>query len=87
MASRSHLKKRCFFSQATDAHPNDHLNLLSRDIGETSGVNIQDANLLKIKVTYGYRMYVPITNQFIATLLKVTDPENAHYYNDLTPIC
>ena len=65
--------------------PNSHLKARSREIGETSGVNIQDANLLKIKVTYGYRMYVPIASQMIAKILTVADPEHAAYYKAIPP--
>ena len=40
--------------------PNDNLRFRSRAIGKRSGVSIQDANLLKIKVTYGYELKVPV---------------------------
>tara|TARA_Y100001934_G_scaffold283832_1_gene407667 strand:- start:10994 stop:13237 length:2244 start_codon:yes stop_codon:yes gene_type:complete len=65
--------------------PNSHLKARSREVGESSGVNIQDANLLKIKVTYGYRMYVPIASQMIAKILTLADPENAAYYKAVPP--
>lgn len=46
--------------------PND--SLMYRDSspsGATSGMNIQDANLLKIHVHYCYNMYVPLVNKVI----------------------
>lgn len=46
--------------------PND--SLMYRDstaTGATSGMNIQDANLLKIHVHYCYDMYVPLVNKVI----------------------
>ncbi len=60
--------------------PNDHLKYRDRSVGPTSGVNIQDANLLKIKITYGYRLYVPLVNKLIAKTLTFLDPEDAAYY-------
>lgn len=47
--------------------PNDSLMYRDPSIppGATSGVNIQDANLLKIHVHYCYSMYVPLANKVI----------------------
>lgn len=56
--------------------PND--NLIYRST-ETSGsqVSIQDANLLKIKVTYCHRMIVPFISQLVKNLmLGAADPED-----------
>ncbi|MES9970362.1 MAG: DUF6531 domain-containing protein, partial [Candidatus Thiodiazotropha sp.] len=60
--------------------PNSHLRWRSADVGE-SGVNIQDANLLKIKVTYGYQLKVPLMDRVIPAVMRVFDPENSNYYN------
>ncbi|MCC7410961.1 MAG: pilus assembly protein [Gammaproteobacteria bacterium] len=49
--------------------PND--NLMYRPATVKGGVSIQDANLLKIRVTYCYPMYVPLVNNTIATLLRL----------------
>ena len=47
--------------------PND--NLMYRDATDVSGgMNVQDANLLKVRVTYCYRMVVPIINKLIFNL-------------------
>lgn len=60
--------------------PNDNLKYRPRTIGARSGVNIQDANLLKIKVTYGYKLFVPVVNRLVARTLELADPANAAYY-------
>ncbi|MBF0256061.1 MAG: pilus assembly protein [Gammaproteobacteria bacterium] len=46
--------------------PNDHLVYRSGLVNGGAGVSIQDANLLKIRVTYCYPLYVP----FIANTIK-----------------
>lgn len=50
--------------------PND--NLMYRSETPRNNVTIQDANLLKVRVTYCYRMAVPILNKLIYNL--VVDP-------------
>jgi hypothetical protein len=40
--------------------PNDNLEWRSLDLGSRSKMNIRDANLLKIRVTYGYELKVPV---------------------------
>ena len=55
--------------------PNDHLKYRS-SIDRGSGVSIQDANLLKLKVTYCYPMFVPIISSVIKRLMGVQpDPD------------
>lgn len=49
-----------------DGIPNDNLMYRSTTAG-SSGMNIQDANLLKVRVTFCYRMIVPILNKMIYT--------------------
>ncbi len=58
-------------SDAGNEIPNDNLMYRSTDISG-GGMNIQDANLLKVRVTYCYRMAVPILNKLIYNL--VVDP-------------
>lgn len=53
--------------------PNDHLRYRGKATGGTSKVNVQDANLLKIKVTYGYKMIVPVINKIIAVAMLKFD--------------
>lgn len=52
--------------------PNDRLHARSTTLGPLSGINIQDANLLRVEVTYGYELKVPLVNWFIARVLLGT---------------
>jgi hypothetical protein len=72
-------------SKGVRALPNSHLKYRDTSVGRTSGVSIQDANLLKIKVTYGYRLFVPLANKMIARTLTWADPANAAYYESDPP--
>lgn len=58
-------------SETGNEIPNDNLMYRPTDIAG-GGMDIQDANLLKVRVTYCYRMTVPIINKLIYTL--VVDP-------------
>jgi hypothetical protein len=50
--------------------PNDNLEFRSHDVvGPSSGLSIQDANALKIKVTYGYELKVPLMKLVIASVM------------------
>ncbi len=44
-------------------------------------MNTQNANLLKIKVTYGYELNVPLVGGLLTTTLAKVNPSNAVYYN------
>ena len=48
-------------------------------------MNIQDANLLKIHVTYGYKLNVPIVDKIIATAGNTFDPQHSAYYSATPP--
>jgi len=54
--------------------PNDRLHARSTTEGSASGLNVQDANVLKLEVTYGYRLQVPIVNWFISKILLQLHP-------------
>lgn len=54
-------------------------------IGETSGVNIHDANILKIRITYGVPLRMPVIGSMIGAVLRVADPSNRRYY-DAQPV-
>lgn len=56
--------------------PNDRLHLRSAALGARSGVNIQDANLLKLKVLYGHQLRVPFVGPVLTRLLSwiTTEP-------------
>jgi len=63
--------------------PNSHLRF--RDdakaaIDPVSGVDLRDANLLKIKVTHGFDMKVPLVGAIAAPLMSLIDPKNTLYY-------
>jgi len=50
--------------------PNDMLHVASTSKGASSGVNIQDANILKIRVLYGYKLQVPFVNKIFTTIAR-----------------
>jgi hypothetical protein len=55
--------------------PND--NLMFRPSNDSfDGANLQDANLLKIRVQYCYKLMVPIVNRIIASLSQLNDNAN-----------
>lgn len=65
------------------AIPNSHLRHRVGDrntVGAQSGLNLHDANLLKIKVTHGFEMKIPVVSDVIAKGMLLADPDNAHYY-------
>jgi Flp pilus assembly protein TadG len=51
--------------------PNDTLMYRDATAARNSGVNIQDANLLKIRVHYCYSMYVPLVNKVLYYAVNV----------------
>ncbi len=50
--------------------PNLDLHRRSTAKGASSGINIQDANLLKVEVLYGYELQVPLVGPLIAHLAQ-----------------
>lgn len=62
--------------------PNDSLSFRDKTPGANSSQSIQDANLLKVHVTYGYRLAIPLVNRTITAMLKALDPANAPLYYD-----
>jgi len=62
-------------SAGRDVIPNDHLKYRTAEL-KGSTVNIQDANLLKLKVTYCYPLYVPLVATVVKRLMGVeADPD------------
>jgi len=51
--------------------PND--NLMYRPSSQANGVSIQDANLLKIRVQYCYKLMVPLVNRIIGSLSELNN--------------
>lgn len=61
--------------------PNDHLKYRDhKKLGTHSGINIQDANLLTIRTSYGYKLDVPFVGGLLSRVLAVFDPANAGLY-------
>jgi len=58
--------------------PNDRLHVRSTALGTQSGLNIQDANLLRVQVMYGYELNVPLVNWFITRTLLAFDSDHAY---------
>ncbi len=59
-------------SSASQGHryiPNDNLEYRSHGAGGKSGLSVQDANALRIKVTYGYPIKVPMMQAVIKSAL------------------
>jgi len=59
--------------------PNDRLHVRDTQPGASGGLNIQDANLLRVEVTYGYELKVPLVDGFIARLLALTRDGDAFH--------
>ncbi|CAJ92130.1 Flp pilus assembly protein TadG [Cupriavidus necator] len=59
-----------YAGKTTREIPNDSLMYRATSAGPSSGVNIQDANLLKIRVTYCYEMFVPFADRTIYSLVN-----------------
>jgi len=57
------------FANSDGEIPND--NLMFRDPTARAGTTVQEANLLKIRVTYCYELIVPIMNRVIPELMEV----------------
>ena len=54
-----------------DAIPNDSLPYRSTATGGSSGLTVQDANVLKIRVVYGYKMIVPVIDKIILGVYRL----------------
>ncbi len=65
------------------AIPNSHLRNRHDDrsrIGAASGLNLHDANLLKIRVTHGFQLKIPILAGLYSDIMMELDSDNAGYY-------
>ena len=63
--------------------PNSALATRGLKIGSSSGQSLQDANLLKIKITHGYLPKIPFVSKFYITYLKWLDPHTDAFYSKL----
>jgi outer membrane protein OmpA-like peptidoglycan-associated protein len=52
-------------------------------IGSASKQNIQDANLIKLRITHGYEPKVPLVAKLYQTYLKAEDPGTDAFYTQL----
>ena len=52
--------------------PNDDLHLLPDTTGESSGLSLQDANLLRVEVVYGAPLRIPIIADLLLATLQAT---------------
>ncbi|MBU2885276.1 pilus assembly protein [Gilvimarinus agarilyticus] len=71
------------FGESTDdnvAIPND--NLMYRPTWEVDGASIQDANLLKIRVQYCYKLMVPLVNKIIGNLSELNNSKDPGSYHE-----
>ncbi len=57
--------------------PNDELHRQSTSLGNNSGLNIQDANLLKVEVTWGLPLRMPVISDLITNFGEVFLASNA----------
>jgi len=60
-------------NKGTKEIPNDHLEFRPTTVGGQSGLNIQDANLLKVKVRYGYELKIPVVRWVFSKALSLTN--------------
>lgn len=59
--------------------PNDNLMYRPSDLHQ--GVSLQDANLLKIRVQYCYKLMVPIVNKVVGSLAELRNNRNPASYH------
>lgn len=63
--------------------PNDRLHTRSTEEGARGGLNIQDANLLRVEITYGYELKVPLVNGFLSRLSLLASGEIDPFHEQL----
>jgi len=76
--------------EGRDVIPNSHLRHVRGELaaaGDVSGLTLRDANLLKVEVTHGLELKVPLVNKLLSRAMTLADPENAVFYQqNLMPI-
>jgi len=63
--------------------PNSGQAFKSQAIGPTSGQTIQDANLIKLRITHGYLPKVPLIKNMYGAYLTWLDPKNDAFHTKL----
>lgn len=56
------------------AIPNSNLGLRSTAVDANSGVSVQDANLIKLRITHGYELRVPLASTVMQFMMRWNDP-------------
>src|SRR5690606_21865794 len=59
--------------------PNDRLHARDTERGSGGGLNIQDANLLRVEVTYGHALKVPLVGSLLARVLSSARERDAFH--------
>ena len=60
--------------------PNSWQQARATELGERSGLSLQDANILKITITYAYPLQVPVLDRLIGRTLSWFDRVNSALY-------
>lgn len=63
--------------------PNTGQAFKDQTVGATSGQTIQDANLIKLRITHGYLPKVPLVKNLYSTYLKWLDPHTDAFHTKL----
>jgi len=60
--------------------PNTWQTRVTPTAGPQSNMTIVDANILKVRITYGYPLHIPIIDRVIGRAMTFIDPGNSLYY-------
>ncbi len=60
--------------------PVNHLRHQSHAVGKHSGLSLRDANILKLQVTHGFDLHVPVVGKLMTTAMRWIDAGNAEFY-------
>lgn len=63
--------------------PNSNQAFKSADVGATSGQTIQDANLIKLRITQGYKPSVPLVSGIYRSYMKWLDPKTDTFHTEM----
>lgn len=56
------------------AIPNSHLGLRGTAVDTNSGQSVQDANVIKLRITHGYELRVPLASTVMQFMMRWNDP-------------
>ena len=60
--------------------PVNHMRHQTYDIGRHSGLSLRDATLLKVQVTHGVDLRVPVVGKLMTAAMRLIDIDNAVFY-------